>query len=176
MDNWTDHCVRPSRYYGDTLTINENGYLKERPIGWDEALTDRDRLARENATLRSQIDEYEDRISDFTREIKKLNETICELRDTRPSVYVTARQICKLVANAHDITLNELMSDRRSHHLVVARAHAMYLIQQHTHLSIPQIGARVGGRDHTTVLHNIRAHLRRVADGKAFPKIEGLDD
>jgi chromosomal replication initiator protein len=40
----------------------------------------------------------------------------------------------------------------------------MYLARQHTHETLPAIGARFGGRNHTTVLHACRRATQRLAD------------
>lgn len=59
------------------------------------------------------------------------------------------------------ITMTDLKSDRRTAKIVNARQVAMYLAKTITQRSLPEIGRRFGGRDHTTVLHAVR-------------KIEGL--
>jgi hypothetical protein len=54
------------------------------------------------------------------------------------------------------ITLNDLTSQRRTMRTVFARQVAMYLAKKLTPNSLPEIGRRFGGRDHTTVLHAVR--------------------
>jgi chromosomal replication initiator protein len=51
---------------------------------------------------------------------------------------------------------NQLRSRRRWQHVLVARQVGMYLARRLTPLSLEQIGAYFGGRDHTTVLHACR--------------------
>lgn len=63
------------------------------------------------------------------------------------------RIIQKIVADFYGTSLGHIKSDRRGHEYVKPRHVAMYLCTQLTKSSLPQIGQRFGGRDHTTVLH-----------------------
>ena len=51
------------------------------------------------------------------------------------------------------ITLDELVSPRRSQAVAYPRQVAMYLSRELTDASLPMIGKEFGGRDHTTVIH-----------------------
>lgn len=53
-------------------------------------------------------------------------------------------------------TLEELQSKSRTKKLVNARQISMYLLRELTEMSLPRIGAELGGRDHTTVMHAYR--------------------
>lgn len=64
--------------------------------------------------------------------------------------------IIRLVVKHTGVTRAELASDRRRASLVRVRQIACWLMRHHTKLSFPQIGERLGGRDHTTVLHAVR--------------------
>lgn len=55
-----------------------------------------------------------------------------------------------------DLTRSQITSARRTAPVVYARQIAMYLCKYHTTKSYPEIGRRMGGRDHTTVLHGHR--------------------
>ncbi len=74
---------------------------------------------------------------------------------------VTAEQIQKVVADAFNITVADLKSDRRTQTIVYPRQIAMYLCRELTDLSLPKVGARFGGRDHTTV-HYAEAKVTRL--------------
>jgi len=54
------------------------------------------------------------------------------------------------------VTLIDLKSARRTAEVVQPRQIAMYLVKTLTTRSLPDIGRRFGGRDHTTVLHAVR--------------------
>jgi hypothetical protein len=59
------------------------------------------------------------------------------------------------------MTVMDIRSQRRTKAVVRARQIAMYLAKTMTEQSLPELGRRFGGRDHTTILHGVR-------------KIEGL--
>ena len=68
--------------------------------------------------------------------------------------YMTrSRKIRQLLVTRTGFDWTQMMSNSRAHQLVRARQAAMYLLLQHTHLNLPQVGALFGGRDHTTVIH-----------------------
>ncbi len=69
---------------------------------------------------------------------------------------VRIEDIQKVVARHYDVSKNDLLSNRRTRVIVRPRQIAMYLAKQMTPRSLPEIGRRFGGRDHTTVLHAVR--------------------
>ncbi len=68
----------------------------------------------------------------------------------------TIRNIVAEVAAFHTITADHILSPNRTHGIVRPRQIACYLARNLTKLSLSQIGKRIGGRDHTTVLHSIQ--------------------
>lgn len=66
------------------------------------------------------------------------------------------REICRLVAKYYGVTQKMLTSASRKQTVVLARAVAIYLARQMTPLSYQEIGRVLGGRDHTTIMHNAR--------------------
>ncbi|MCO5146241.1 MAG: chromosomal replication initiator protein DnaA [Aquamicrobium sp.] len=74
---------------------------------------------------------------------------------------VRIEDIQRIVARHYNVSKTELLSNRRTRTIVKPRQVAMYLAKVMTPRSLPEIGRRFGGRDHTTVLHAVR-------------KIEGL--
>ena len=69
---------------------------------------------------------------------------------------VKIEDIQKIVARHFNVSRNELLSNRRTRTIVRPRQVAMYLSKVLTPRSLPEIGRRFGGRDHTTVLHAVR--------------------
>ncbi|MBM4013429.1 MAG: chromosomal replication initiator protein DnaA [Planctomycetes bacterium] len=65
-------------------------------------------------------------------------------------------RILKAVCNHFEVTMADICSPRRPQALSFARQAAMYLLRERTELSLSEIGALLGGRDHTTILHGIR--------------------
>jgi chromosomal replication initiator protein len=74
---------------------------------------------------------------------------------------VKIEDIQRTVARQYNVSRSDLLSSRRTANVVRPRQIAMYLAKTLTLRSLPEIGRRFGGRDHTTVLHAVR-------------KIEGL--
>ena len=62
----------------------------------------------------------------------------------------------KKVAEHFNIRLTDMHSPRRSRSVARPRQIAMYLAKSITSRSLPEIGRKFGGRDHTTVMHAIR--------------------
>jgi chromosomal replication initiator protein len=69
---------------------------------------------------------------------------------------VKIEDIQRLVANHYNVTRADILSSRRTATVVRPRQIAMYLAKSLTLRSLPEIGRRFGGRDHTTVLHAVR--------------------
>jgi chromosomal replication initiator protein len=69
---------------------------------------------------------------------------------------VTIDEIQKRVAEHFNIRLSEMTSPRRARAVARPRQIAMYLAKQLTTRSLPEIGRKFGGRDHTTVMHAVR--------------------
>ncbi len=82
-----------------------------------------------------------------------------EAREAR----VTSDLVVSVAADYYDVTPEEICSSSRSRPLVNARQMAMYLCRELTDLSLPKIGERFGGRDHSTVLyamHKVRQQMK----------------
>jgi chromosomal replication initiator protein len=69
---------------------------------------------------------------------------------------VTIEEIQKKVAQHFNIRLADMHSARRARNVARPRQVAMYLAKQLTTRSLPEIGRKFGGRDHTTVMHAVR--------------------
>jgi chromosomal replication initiator protein len=69
---------------------------------------------------------------------------------------ITIDEIQKRVAEHFNIRLSDMHSARRARAVARPRQVAMYLAKQLTARSLPEIGRKFGGRDHTTVMHAVR--------------------
>jgi chromosomal replication initiator protein len=88
---------------------------------------------------------------------------------------VRIEDIQKIVARQFNVGRNDLLSNRRTRQIVRPRQIAMYLAKTMTPRSLPEIGRRFGGRDHTTVLHAVRKIEGMIsADNKLAQEIELL--
>ena len=77
---------------------------------------------------------------------------------------VKIEDIQKLVASRYNVSRSDILSERRTAAVVKPRQIAMYLSKVLTLRSLPEIGRRFGGRDHTTVLHAVRK-IEKALDG-----------
>jgi chromosomal replication initiator protein len=66
---------------------------------------------------------------------------------------ISVERIQEEVIDRFGISMQELTGDRRSQSIVYPRQVAMYLCRELTDSSLPKIGKKFGGRDHTTVIH-----------------------
>jgi chromosomal replication initiator protein len=77
---------------------------------------------------------------------------------------ITASMIMGVTAEYFAISIDDLTGQSRSRVLVTARQMAMYLCRELTDLSLPRIGEKFGGRDHTTVMHAERKIRAQMAE------------
>ena len=88
--------------------------------------------------------------------IETAEAAIRDLVRTREPKKVKIEEIQKLVASHFNVSRADILSSRRTAVVVKPRQIAMYLAKILTLRSLPEIGRRFGGRDHTTVLHAVR--------------------
>ena len=69
---------------------------------------------------------------------------------------MTIEDIQKKVAEHYNIKFSDMHSARRARTVARPRQVAMYLSKQLTSKSLPEIGRRFGGKDHTTVMHAVK--------------------
>ena len=69
---------------------------------------------------------------------------------------VTVEEIQRKVSDHYNIRLSDMLGPKRLRSFARPRQVAMYLCKQLTSRSLPEIGRRFGGRDHTTVMHGVR--------------------
>jgi len=69
---------------------------------------------------------------------------------------VPVHEIVKETAKRFDVSVMDILSGRRARGVVIPRQTAMFLSRELALCSLPEIGRRLNGRDHTTVLHAVR--------------------
>ena len=100
---------------------------------------------------------------------------IRDLVRTQEPKRIKIEDIQKLVATHFNVSRADILSSRRTANVVRPRQIAMYLSKALTLRSLPEIGRRFGGRDHTTVLHAVRKIDALAAkDGALSEEIELL--
>ncbi len=98
------------------------------------------------------------------------------LKDIVPKAYqhpVTIEMVQAEVARQFGLHVNDLRGNRRTQDVAHARHIAMYLSRELTEASLPQIGARFGGRHHSTVMHGVDKIERQLKDGHD-PQLQDL--
>jgi chromosomal replication initiator protein len=98
------------------------------------------------------------------------------LKDIVPKAYqhpVTIEMVQNEVARQFGLHVNDLRGNRRTQDVAYARHIAMYLSRDLTESSLPQIGAKFGGRHHTTVIHAVDKVERQLKDGHD-PQLQDL--
>ena len=77
---------------------------------------------------------------------------------------ITIEKIQKTVAENFQIKTSELKSSKRLKNLVFPRQIAMYICRKMTDLSYPEIGAKFGGKDHSTIIHAIKKIEKKIEE------------
>lgn len=90
-----------------------------------------------------------------TRTVLSLYKGLMTVGPPQP-VVPTIATIQTVVAAYYGMSRLELISDRRAREVARPRQVAMWIAKKLTTRSLPDIGQRFGGRDHTTVLHAVR--------------------
>ena len=88
---------------------------------------------------------------------------------------ITVEEIQRQVSDHYNIRLSDLVGPKRTRIFARPRQVAMYLSKQMTSRSLPDIGRRFGGRDHTTVMHGVRRiEELRASDGQIAEDLDML--
>ena len=88
---------------------------------------------------------------------------------------VTVEEIQRKVSEHYNMRLSDMIGPRRHRTIARPRQIAMYLSKQLTSRSLPEIGRRFGGRDHTTVMHAVkRIDELRAVDNQVAEDLEML--
>ncbi|UWR15326.1 chromosomal replication initiator protein DnaA [Sulfitobacter sp. M368] len=95
------------------------------------------------------------------------------LRDSERKI--TVEEIQRKVSDHYNIRLSDMIGPKRLRSYARPRQVAMYLCKQMTSRSLPEIGRRFGGRDHTTVMHGVRRiEELKQSDGQIAEDLEML--
>ncbi len=88
---------------------------------------------------------------------------------------ITVEEIQRKVSEYYNIRLSDIIGPKRLRAYARPRQVAMYLCKQLTSRSLPEIGRRFGGRDHTTVMHGVRRiEELQHTDGQIAEDVEML--
>ncbi|MCG7623572.1 chromosomal replication initiator protein DnaA [Epibacterium sp. Ofav1-8] len=88
---------------------------------------------------------------------------------------ITVEEIQRKVSEYYNIRMSDIIGPKRLRSYARPRQVAMYLCKQLTSRSLPEIGRRFGGRDHTTVMHGVRRiEELKTIDGQIAEDVEML--
>lgn len=82
---------------------------------------------------------------------------------------ITVKVVQKFIAERYNVTIEEMLSRKRTKSIAYPRQVAMYIARELTDLSLPKIGQEFGGRDHTTVIH---AHKKISESIETDPEVQ----
>jgi len=121
-------------------------------------------IATESKTNIRELIGVLNRVITFSRIHKKIL-TINDCKNILKDLFnqakiITVDKIQNAAANFFNISLAEMLSQRRSRPLARPRQIAMYLSKKMTTRSLPEIGRRFSNRDHTTVIHAVKTITR----------------
>ncbi|MBP2675758.1 MAG: dnaA, partial [Deltaproteobacteria bacterium] len=77
---------------------------------------------------------------------------------------ISPENIVKVVSDHFGVKVSELRSERKHKQVAVPRQVAMFLIREMTRCSFPDIGHRLGGRDHTTVMYAVKKIEKKLVE------------
>ena len=98
-----------------------------------------------------------------------LAEQVLNINSMQPRRRATnIAQVLEATATYHQLSMDDLLSKRRTKAVVRARQIAMYLAREETDASLPQIGEALGGRNHSTVLYGYQKIAKCVEADEAL--------
>lgn len=87
---------------------------------------------------------------------------------------VTLERVLEVVTAYYRVSLDELSGRKRTKDIVQARQMAMYLAREYAEVALAQIGAVLGGRDHSTVAHGIGKIAELLDDPQIAAELNAL--
>ena len=85
--------------------------------------------------------------------IELAEQALRDLITDAPKPDITVEFIQEIVANYYNITVEDMCGKKRTQNIAYPRQIAMYLSRKLIDMSLPKIGERFGGRDHSTIIH-----------------------
>jgi chromosomal replication initiator protein len=90
---------------------------------------------------------------------------------------VSIEEIIKVIAGKLNIKISDIKAHNKNKNIVFARQIAMYLARKLTNCSFPDIGQKIGGRDHSTVIYANNKILNNIkADSKLKILLQDIED
>jgi chromosomal replication initiator protein len=74
--------------------------------------------------------------------------------NTKPRKNISIKEVIKLISDFYNVSEENVLDKTRRKEVVKPRQVIMYILREELNISFPSIGERLGGRDHTTVIHS----------------------
>lgn len=127
------------------------------------------------ATIRGNIRELEGSLNAIVMQYKIKNKPLSLLdvknilkNNIKPKKSISVKDVVKVVSDHYNIEEETVYDKTRRKEIVKARQVVMYLLREDFNVSYPLIGQKLGGRDHTTVIHS---YLKIKEDLKSDPQL-----
>ena len=104
-------------------------------------------------------------------DINLANTALKDIINHNKNRYINIDSIKEKIVEYFQIRLSDLSSNRRSRNIVLPRQIAMYISRELTDLSLPEIGASFGGKDHTTVMHACTKIKEKINSSNNFKEV-----
>ena len=76
--------------------------------------------------------------------------------NVKPKKNVSVKEVVKIIASFYNLEENTIYEKTRRKEVVKPRQVIMYILRKDFNVSYPSIGEKLGGRDHTTVIHSCK--------------------
>ncbi len=86
----------------------------------------------------------------------------------KPKKNISIEDIIKVVAHFYNIEESAMYEKNRRKEVVEARQIAMYILREDFNISFPHIGKKMGGRDHTTVMHSYEKITKELQENSSL--------
>jgi chromosomal replication initiator protein len=102
-------------------------------------------------------------------ELRKRELNIQEIKlliknNIKPKRNISLEDIVRVVAHFYNLEETSMYEKNRRKEIVEARQVAMYILREDYSISFPHIGKKLGGRDHTTVMHSYEKITRELTE------------
>ncbi|MBL60602.1 MAG: chromosomal replication initiator protein DnaA [Candidatus Pelagibacter sp.] len=160
-------CLAEKNHFGNEILINDEILSF---ISNEFKSSIRDMLGVLNRVIASA------RIQNKTPTLQDAKLILKDLLNNMQSV-ISIEDIQKMVVDYYNLSMNDFLSSRRSRHIARPRQIAMYLSKKLTTKSLPEIGRKFTGRDHTTVIHAIKKIEELMSKDRQFEyEVQSITD
>lgn len=106
-----------------------------------------------------------------------VKEVLSNLVKHHKQTEITVEEIIKVISGKLNIKISDIKAQNKNKNIVFARQIAMYLARKLTNYSFPDIGQKIGGRDHSTVIYAYNKILNKIkSDMKMKNMVQELED